>query len=359
MHSILVLDELDHIASDSQSLNKVFAALNSQLSNMRVIAIANTHTLTSQTHALPTESNITTLHFSPYKDSQLLKIVQARLAPLHIGPSAAAAKEFFPTPALMLLTKKVAAVTGDVRTLFEVLRGAVDMAVKKAGNVTPDVIIAAFKAHAPTTSRTPAGGNEMISKVQNQPMQARLVLLSLVLALKRLESNLPLSSGASVLPSPIKRARSTQAVVASSLSIDKSAFHTFYSSILGRSEILSPVSRSDLDDLLNVLEGHGLVVLSTSVGSPSKTGRRALGRSSSFGGLGKQSSAHDIKLGDGVRVEEVLRALRVSEATEDIQEEELREIWDRENKKILKEVKAAELKAQRESGAKFVDAMED
>ena len=29
----------------------------------------------------------------------------------------------------MLLTKKVAALTGDVRSLFEVLRGAIDLAV--------------------------------------------------------------------------------------------------------------------------------------------------------------------------------------------------------------------------------------
>jgi cell division control protein 6 len=74
-------------------------------------------------------TSVETLHFAPYTLSQLLQILQTRLTALHderddfVGDEP---KKFLPIPTLTLLTKKIAAQTGDVRSLFEVLRGAID-----------------------------------------------------------------------------------------------------------------------------------------------------------------------------------------------------------------------------------------
>ena len=95
---------------------------------------------------------------------QLQDILQSRLSPLHTTELAVEIKKFLPPPTLMLLTKKVAALTGDVRSLFEVLRGAIDLAVAPSttrksvdenpfnppkATVTPQHILAALKAYTP------------------------------------------------------------------------------------------------------------------------------------------------------------------------------------------------------------------
>jgi hypothetical protein len=74
-------------------------------------------------------------------------------------------KKFLPNPILELLTKKVVALTGDVCSLFEVLRGAIDLAVaqiKKPSEdddplnippttVIPQHVLAALKAYTPAS----------------------------------------------------------------------------------------------------------------------------------------------------------------------------------------------------------------
>ena len=124
---MFVLDELDHIASDATSLAAVFS-LPQNLDNACIIGIANTHTLTSDSTSTP--DNVQTVHFQPYTSAQLLSILQARLSPLHESDDTkATAAKFLPTPTLMMLSKKVATMTGDVRCLLEVSRAAIDLAV--------------------------------------------------------------------------------------------------------------------------------------------------------------------------------------------------------------------------------------
>lgn len=400
--SILVLDELDHITPTSQSLTSLFSLPTSNPSSIRVIGIANTHTLTSSSSSsFVPSSHVDTVHFAPYTPAQLLQILQARLAPLYESDEDASAKEltkrFLSQPALTLLSKKVAALTGDVRSLFEVLRGAIDIAVSSSSSagsassssiptVNPPHILAALKAYSPssalsgkaspsslsTTASPVKSSSEIVCKVRALGLQARLVLLSVLLASKRLEAGVYLSSP-SAASSPVKRSQSSPnfGTTGKSTGIESSQLHTFYTTILGRVEsgVFSPVSRSEFGDLIGMLEGIGLVSVSSSIGSssPVKGGKRAFGRSASFGsGANKGGSTGEVKLGGGVWADEVLRGLGAGstdpEPSGDIREEEVRDIWIRENSRLARDLKAVELKAASKGalGApKFGDAMED
>ena len=306
-----------------------------------------------------------TLHFPAYTASQLLEVLKARLSPLSDADNSEQLNKFLPTGPLTLLSKKVASQTGDVRTLFEVLRGAVDLAVSSSTSaaenpleapvpaITPNHILAALKAYLPSTSShsnpstsqvgTQSSNSETAVKVRNLGLQSRLVLLSIVLASKRKDAALPLSSiSNSLLRTPTKRTSS-----ASKLRIlELPQLYTFYTTILERSEsgIFTPVSRSEFSDLVGVLETSGIVtstVPCSTILSPSKSGRRGVSRTSSFGSPSKGAAlCQEIKLVESLRVEEVLRGLGVDVTTTstDPREEEVRAIWIRENRRTTKDM---------------------
>ncbi|KAG6902101.1 hypothetical protein C0995_004281 [Termitomyces sp. Mi166 len=399
---VIVLDELDHITPTAQSLVSLFSLLDSTPSTVRLIGIANTHTLTSSsasTSSVTAANNVRTLHFAPYTPAQLQQILQSRLQPLYVGvddegKSAVAAKKFLPPPTLMLLTKKIAAMTGDVRSVFEVLRGAIDLAVTaatpssptqednplntQAPVVTPQHILAALKTYSPSstsgasaksmnsvtaTATGPATTNsEIVAKVNGLGLQARLVLLSLLLASKRLDSNLPITTTATTSTpkktpaSPMKRSASLPNPVTNvnGVGVDPTQFYTYYGAVIERSDsgVFEPVSRSEFNDLLGVLEGIGLVSFGATSSPTMGTGaKRTFGRSSSFvggSGFGGASKGRgDVKLANGVRSDEALRGLGIMAAELDVMEEEVKAIWDRENARLSRDLKAIEREKER------------
>ncbi|KAI0674986.1 P-loop containing nucleoside triphosphate hydrolase protein [Trametes maxima] len=393
---VVVLDELDHVASSSQTLAPLFTLANNHTSCLRLIGIANTHTLTSSscsTFSVQSMTGVETLHFSPYTPEQLLDILQTRLAPLSEGDSSCAerAKKFLPLPTLTLLSKKVAAQTGDVRAVFEVLRGAIDVAVGALFSpdplnvpiptVTPSHILAALKAYAPASKTTPASApastpalpcktsdGEIVTKVRELGLQQRLVLLAMLLASKSAEAGIALgvsSPSQSPSRSPLKRSQSTAAAQAPSpkqTAFELGQLHSYYSSILNRSEngVFTAVSRSEFGDLAGVLEVVGLFVLSSSGSLPStprKSGKKAFSRSASFAG-GVQSQ--DVRFADGIRLDEVARGLGLGseDSPADVREEEVRAIYRREQARIAREAKAHG-QAARAEVAGFDEAIED
>jgi hypothetical protein len=89
------------------------------------------------------------------------------------------AEKFLPKTSLTLLSKKIAAQAGDVRSLFEVLRGAIDSASKASTDialdgpvpvVTPNHIISALKSYAPRLHRS----RRQPPATQTPPAQVRL-----------------------------------------------------------------------------------------------------------------------------------------------------------------------------------------
>ena len=252
----------------------------------------------------------------------------------------------------MLLTKKVAALTGDVRCLFEVLRGAIDLAVAPSttrqpvdenpldspkAKVTPQHVLAALKAYTPaapkvstTTSITnvsaTTSNSETVTKIGNLGLQAQLVLLTISLGSKRFEVGLPLSASPTASPKTSTASKRTSSspnpcAIGTTIGIETGLLHTYYSAVLSRSDlrIFEPVSRSEFADLLGVLEGAGLVSLLSSLalasGSSAGRGKKAFGRSTSFGaGLGKNGAGAvgEVKLVEGVWADEILRGLGAS-----------------------------------------------
>ncbi|KIK79308.1 hypothetical protein PAXRUDRAFT_16395 [Paxillus rubicundulus Ve08.2h10] len=371
---LVVLDELDHIANSRHALSAVFSLARKYSPTLRIIGIANTHTLTASPSMSSNEpADVLTLHFGAYTSSQLLQVLQARLSPLYEADSSPESQEqvknFLPVGPLTLLSKKVASHTGDVRTLFEVLRGAIDLAVSSSTialeenplavpvpPITPNYILSALKAYLPSTGTarcnpsasacaSSSSSSEIVAKIRNLGLQPRLALLAIVLASKRIEAALSLSSiSHSLNKTPTKRTSSSSKRGA----LELAQLYTYYATILDRSEngIFTPVSRSEFSDLIGVLETLGLVSPSVScsvIASHSKSGRRGFSRSPSLGALGKGSAAaQDIKIDGSIRVDEVLRGLGLSTPTEDTdpREEEVRAIWINENKRISRDIKA-------------------
>ncbi|KAK0498242.1 P-loop containing nucleoside triphosphate hydrolase protein [Armillaria luteobubalina] len=363
-YSLLVLDELDHIATTTQSLSAVFSLPACKSSALRIIGIANTHTLTSSTASF--SSSVQTLHFPPYTPAQLQLIVQARLAPLYNSESAEEAKKFLPTATLILLTKKVAALTGDVRSLFEVLRGAIDAAA--SASISKDSQTSSkVSAHAPSNKMSPSVSSsntsscsDIASKVKSLGLQARLVLLSILLSSKRMEAGLPLTM--STPPSPMKRSQSSSRLSVVATSMETSQLHVFYSAVLrrGDNDVFVPVSRSEFGDITGMLEGFGLVSTTSVLGS--KGNKRKLTRTASFTqGAQKNVVSGNVQLASGVWPEEILRGMGIgaseTSVSEDVMEEEVSALWRQELIRLERDKKNAGAKVQRDPH--FASAMED
>jgi len=326
-------------------------------------------------------TGVETLHFSPYDHQQLLSILQSRLkslTSLESPTSEAVVQQFLPVSTLTFLSRKIAAQTGDVRSLFEVLRGAIDLAVtqppaddKDTPPVTPPHILAALKAYAPASkvvpvvsSTTPvksSTNSETVTKVRNLGLHARLALLALVLACRRTEASLPPISSQGIPPrSPVKRSSSLPTPLPTTQAgIEVSQLHTFYCTILTRNETgtFTPVSRSEFADLVGVLETVGLISLST------PTNGRKMARTTSFPSRGNKGIAgaqqnRNVALMEGVRHDEVLRGLGIGAETKDICEEEVEGIWERQLAQIRKEVRMQQPGAN-PAAFGFEDATED
>lgn len=366
-----MLDELDHIASSPQSIASIFSVAQAHPSCLRIVSIANTHTLTSTSSQVDIYgiAGVRTLHFSPYTSEQLVDILMTRLEPLfndtvHLKQ----AEKFLPKTSLTLLSKKIAAQAGDVRSLFEVLRGAIDCASKASTDialdgpvpvVTPNHIISALKSYAPASTATSSASrntnayssSEVVAKVAGLGLQARLSLLAMLLAFKRQEQGLTISSVSIRTSSKATPGRSTLKrtnTIPRASALDMTQLHTYYMKLLSKSnDVFSAVSRTEFSDIINMLETLGIVGrVSNGPSTPSKTGRRTLGRSTSFSCGTRKITSSAVVFVEGVRTDEILRGLGVCEQAIfedkkiDVQQEELREIWNRELRGIQKDVDA-------------------
>ena len=406
--SILVLDELDNlVATSSNDIQALFSLAATYPTMLRIMGIANTHTLSSTSSALPSLADVDrtasdvpsskaaktkTIHFTPYSASELLAILKKRFEELPQDEL----KKLLPAPTLTLLTKKISALTGDVRVLFEVLRGAIDIAIPSSSSasdvvakttVSPAHILSALKAHAPSPSNTKnkagtasantTGNGEAVAKVKALGLQQRLVLLATILALKRNTASLPLplsrtASFTSITPpsTPTKRSRSPMKRSSSNVStadvnaastngINSSQLFSYYSSLLAASDAFTPLSRSEFSDLLGILETTGLIALST----PSSS---SLKRCSSFVGSVKANGAsgvQNVSLQAHVREGELVRGLGISAEAPtgdegDALEDGVRTIWSREMSQIRREARAKETLSKLEGFEGFEDAIE-
>lgn len=328
-----------------------------------------------------------TVHFPPYTSEQLVDILMTRLEPLfHDSVHLKQAEKFLPKTSLTLLSKKIAAQAGDVRSLFEVLRSAIDSASKASTDigldglvpvVTPNHVVSALKSYAPasttTSSASPntntSSSSEIAAKVARLGLQARLSLLAMLLAFKRQEQGLTISSvpvktlsKATFGKSALKRANTVPRMAA----LDMTQLHAYYMKLLSKSnDVLPATSRTEFADIINMLETLGIVGKeSNGPSTPSKTGRRTLGRSTSFSCSTKAVASSAVAFVEGVRTDEILRVLGVCDQAVvdgkevDTQQEELRAIWNKELWDIRKTVDAL-TKSKTAVADGFADMTED
>ncbi|KAK4336505.1 P-loop containing nucleoside triphosphate hydrolase protein, partial [Rhodotorula toruloides] len=248
---LLVLDEIDHLVSPSSStassssyqpdlLSSLFALASTPASPLTLIGIAND--LTLKALALPTLSPVAAgkgkakadplhtptkpirVHFKPYSWQELVAIVAQRLSlltpqyPLDLDdastanpatePPAAGKKATYPLidkPALERCAKKVAAGTGDVRTMLDVVRRAIALVaadqssnptVSSLSTFTPLTAPKASMKHVSAALAASAGLTAAptlaarLAALQGGPHQ-RVALVSVVVAISRIDPSQP------------------------------------------------------------------------------------------------------------------------------------------------------------------------
>ncbi|KAI6184212.1 Origin recognition complex subunit 1 [Aphelenchoides bicaudatus] len=120
---ILLLDELDFLVNRNQSvIYDVFNLASLPESRLAIISITNTFDFTSRVLDQRIQSRLGTnrVHFQPYDFKQIEQILIARLEKF---------ESLVEKSAIMLASRRVANMSGDIRKALDVLRRAIDIAV--------------------------------------------------------------------------------------------------------------------------------------------------------------------------------------------------------------------------------------
>ena len=338
---VMVLDELEHLDGDALPLLMAVAT-----PIFRIVGISNTHTLNTK----PTASTLT-LHFKPYTAQEMTEIISKRLATLVLPEDT---KAIVALPALSFACRKIASQTGDLRAALSLVRSAIELAekdhIKKVfahkgeGSVslTPTSmghVLAASKA-----ATTQAPGTVSVVRVLN--LQARLVLLALILATRRLSAALSLTGPTPQTPTKAKGTKDAGKAKGKAIeTLSTDALFNFYARLLsGADAAFNAVSRSEFADLLGMLETQGLLELSAATTA----------------GKGKKNDkAQTVAVPSTSREEEMVKGLTITEEghVEGPTEREIRTMWTRETGKIKREVEDREMLFKKRKAA-FEDAEE-
>lgn len=338
-HSLVVLDEMDHLLTSTTStltasnvLSTLYKLALLPASRLVLIGIANALDLTQRhLHLLQADHSAShdslrhghtpltpeLLHFRPFQASEMVEIAKDRLMRLH-GPDRKD-EDSLPLPvilpaALELSSKKVAAITGDLRSFLSLVRKAVEIfegeqrqryAAQQDANGTPtknkgqrrttigstgdqssDVLAHFDATSAPRltpahilkatrlvslhTSSSPAAGSTASISAPSQSgtfsstSSSNLVQLESKLAELNLQQRLALTSFVvaiqyreNELAAPYSTASPSKH--AADLSIKPSELHSLYKSLLQKEDLLAPVGSSEFLDLISGLHTRGLV----------------------------------------------------------------------------------------------------
>ncbi|KAG8699290.1 AAA ATPase [Ceratobasidium sp. 395] len=397
---VVVLDELDFILQTPSALSSIFSVAESAPTALRIIGISNTLTLGAS--GCPSTKakaiDFLTLDMPAYTAEDIVRIVQGRLAsltslskPNPLTPASAsptgASLVIAPT-ALSFLAKKIAAQTGDLRTAFDAVRRTIELAEREVNPFAPTPSKTNNPSAGPTNNgfatmkhvldalrgRDGLAGGQAVNNARGLGMQARLVLVSILVARRRAAAGLVLlpvksvnnlartpskaiprtpskTSRAVLQASPTKRSRAGESEM-----YEASTLHAAYSAILTSDGAFAPVSRSEFQDLLGVLETAGLVtVVGTTAGTTPSRGTPSRRKNPMVGG------EPFVGLAEGVREEDVLRGLGSAGVggTSGVKEEEAMALWERELKRSRRDVERVHRAAEREREAAAVDGFAD
>jgi Cdc6-like AAA superfamily ATPase len=192
--------------------------------------------------------------------------------------------------------------SGDVRLLLSTFSRAIDASANaKQASVTPVHILQAIQKDKASASSS----SSHIQVIRGMGLQGRLVLCTLMLALRRASANLSITPSAS--PNKKKPPKT------STSNFSHVSLHSYYTSLL-RTSPITALSRVDFSDVLSSLEVNGLILISLS---------QARG----------EKSRSSISLVSGVQESELLRGLFGDESKK---QDEVKEIWGTESSRITK-----------------------
>lgn len=328
----MVLDELEHLHGDAIS-----ELMSVATKSFRIIGISNAHTLTTK----PTTS-IVTFHFKPYTAVEMNEIVGSRLDTL---PLPSGIKSLIAPTALKFACTKISGQTGDLRSCFALIREAIELAEKdhlkktlaQEGDEEVPVVTIAMSHVLGAIKAAASKASGAASVVRQLNLQARLVLLSLLLAIRRLNASLSLTSA------PKAGKQNAKSKATETLSVD--SLYNFYTTLLkGNDAGFQALSRNEFTDVLVLLETQGLAQCGLSA-TPSK------GR--------KNDKSQAVSIPPNSREEEMVKGLTVPEdgKEEGPKEREIRSVWSKETLKIRREADDQSLRFQRRKEA-FEDASE-
>ena len=324
----MVLDEIDHLLPTSgSSASSVIASLFSLAlepsSRLVLIGIANSLDLTQRHITLQSDGlegkEPELLHFRPFQSDEMVAIVKARLRQLHIQPSNRT-DEILPLPIIMpaaleLAAKKVAAVTGDLRSFLTLMRRAVELfeaEQKKRYELAPT------SGESPTMGTTNSNNNTKLAEKRMLLLDAQSApKLTPAHILKAARIVSLSSSGSSSGPGASASCASLSAIAQSSTSMLESKIselniqqrlaltsfviaiqqragpitgagnclkpnelHAIYRSLLEKEDVLNPVGSNEFSDLLSGLHTRGLIGLEREYAAQGTPSRPSNGRAS-------------------------------------------------------------------------------
>lgn len=251
---LVVLDEIDSLLSSSQSqetLYRLFEWPSMANSRLVLIGIANALDLTERFLPRLKARGCEPLHvnFSPYSVSEIASIIKDRLA-YSVPPdkeNSSGSPLVFMSSAIEMAARKVEG-TGDIRKALDVCRMALDLAEKMRcdkNSTGPLHVTVSHIIKATARSLDSAGAGKLSNKWQPLSVSAKALLVT-SLALIHAKSSL----------------------AGQRLPVDK--LYSCYSKMLTKPDIrrigvFSAMTRSEMIDLVTLLENQGLMTLTSGV----------------------------------------------------------------------------------------------
>lgn len=254
MH-VIVLDEIDHLLTrDQEVLYKLFEWAAIPSSRLILIGIANALDLTDRFMPRLRARNVEPqlLHFNPYNVDEIITILKSRAKEAE-GIMGDASITIQPA-AIELCARKVAAASGDLRTALDIIRQAIeivegDIKTKQRGILTEspsrrNILAAGAKdeqisgkvsiTHIIRITKAIFGtGSPQMQQMREMNLQQKSMLLAL--ARMQLRGN------------------------ASSMTFNH--FFDAYCKLCADGGAISPVTKSEFQDVVGLLEANGLVAI--------------------------------------------------------------------------------------------------
>ncbi|WFD08282.1 AAA ATPase [Malassezia vespertilionis] len=253
---LLVLDEMDHLLHTRVHLNVLYRlfCMPSRLKphmSMALIGIANALDLTERFVPLLSSRGVqlAQMQFQPMEAQDVFAAVQARIQLVEAAHIAAKPEPYMPAlfarPALELFARKLTTVSGDLRRAMEAARHALEMVESEqapasladfspwtAPKVQPKHILRVLSSMA---------GNLQVMRVRNLGVHAKLLLLAWAVLQHRTTHKLASES--------LQDGGTRIAALES----------TYHSMLAQDNAFVTPLESSELLDVMERLEAHGLV----------------------------------------------------------------------------------------------------